>query len=36
MKSKTNGPTAKSFNINYASLYPRPAKRAQAEQSVVR
>jgi predicted dinucleotide-binding enzyme len=23
VKSKTNGPTAKSFNVNYASLYPR-------------
>lgn len=23
VKSKTNGPTAKSFNINFASLYPR-------------
>jgi 8-hydroxy-5-deazaflavin:NADPH oxidoreductase len=23
VKSKTNGPTAKSFNINYAMLYPR-------------
>jgi predicted dinucleotide-binding enzyme len=23
VKSKTNGPTAKSFNVNFASLYPR-------------
>ena len=23
VKSKTNGPTAKSFNVNYALLYPR-------------
>jgi predicted dinucleotide-binding enzyme len=25
VKSKTNGPTAKSFNVNFASLYPRLA-----------
>jgi predicted dinucleotide-binding enzyme len=26
VKSKTNGPTAKSFNVNFASLYPRLAE----------
>src|SRR5579862_2825215 len=26
VKSKTNGPTAKSFNVNFASLYPRFAE----------
>jgi predicted dinucleotide-binding enzyme len=26
VKSKTNGPTAKSFNDNFASLYPRLAE----------
>jgi hypothetical protein len=37
VKSKTNGPTAKSFNINYALLYARLGDVApEAEQPVVR
>ena len=36
VKSRTGGPTAKSFNVNFASLLPTRGGSGQAEQPLVR